>query len=65
MSRRHAGVPKGRACGLHLTDEYFQGQTAGQVGDEYTNPYDFFDEYEKHYAWDIGYQNGRKLDSHC
>ena len=40
---------------LHLTEEYREGQVAGS---RTQNPYDFFDEYEKHYAWDIGRQKG-------
>ena len=44
---------KGRACALHLTPEYEEGRLEPPRS---TNPYDFFDEYEKHYAWDIGNQ---------
>lgn len=40
---------------LHLTKEYREGQVAKPRSN---NPYDFFDEYEKHYAWDIGNQKG-------
>jgi len=46
-------ICKGRACALHLTPEYKAGQLALPRA---TNPFDFFDEYEKHYAWDIGNQ---------
>lgn len=53
-------MPKGDACALHLTPEYRHGRVAGMNSWSYTNPYDFFDDYEKHYAWDIGYQKGKK-----
>lgn len=46
-------ICKGRACALHLTEEYKEGQRALPRSN---NPYDFFDNYEKHYAWDIGNQ---------
>ena len=39
--------------GLNTTSEYREGQLS-KTDD---NPYDFWDEYEKHYAWDIGRQN--------
>jgi len=39
---------------LHLTPEYDEGKDS-KINDK--NPYSFFDEYEKHYAWDIGSQN--------
>ena len=48
-------VPKGDACALHLTREYREGQVANPHS---RNPYDFFDEYEKHYAFCIGNQKG-------
>ena len=51
-------VPKGRAMSLHLTKEYQEGKMSCKFE---TNPYDFFNEYEKHYAWDIGRQNARRL----
>ena len=60
MSKKYAGIPKGRACGLNLSPEYAEGQLAGQIGAPYKNPYDYWDEYTKHYAWDIGYQEGKK-----
>ena len=50
---RHPAIPKGRAMALHLTKEYKEGLLAPKRTD---NPYNFFDEYEKHYAWDIGNQ---------
>ena len=59
MSRKHVGIPKGRACGLNLSPEYKDGCLAGFMGDPYKNPYDYFNQYEQHYAWDIGYQKGR------
>jgi hypothetical protein len=46
-------ICKGRACALHLTPEYEEGARAKPRSQ---NPYDFWDEYEKHYAWDIGNQ---------
>ena len=46
-------ICKGRACALHLTPEYEEGKNAIYRS---PNPYDFWDEYEKHYAWDIGNQ---------
>lgn len=45
-------ICKGRACALHLTKEYVEGFQAKTD----KNPYDFFDQYEEHYAWCIGYQ---------
>jgi hypothetical protein len=45
-------ICKGRACALHLTAEYQEGRTSTQN----KNPYDFFDQYEEYYAWDIGRQ---------
>jgi hypothetical protein len=59
MSRKHVGVPKGRACGLNETSEYRDGVLAGFMLKPYVNPYDYWAEYEKHYAWDIGYQKGK------
>lgn len=50
---RHPLLPKGRACAVHLTEEYKQGQLAAPRSQ---NPYDFFDQYEEHYAWDVGNQ---------
>jgi hypothetical protein len=38
--------------------EYKEGQLS-KAGDK--NPYDFFDEYEKSYAWDVGSQEKDKL----
>lgn len=46
-------IPKGRACALHLAPEFTEGTEASKRDN---NPYDFWDEYEKHYAWDIGNQ---------
>jgi len=51
---KHPLIPKGKAQALHMTLEYQQGQIAAPRSE---NPYDFFNEYEKHYAWDIGNQN--------
>ncbi len=50
---KHPIMPKGSACALHLTEEYNEGRRACSRSN---NPYDFFDEYVKHYAWDIGNQ---------
>jgi hypothetical protein len=53
---------KGRAMALHLTPEYEEGKRSWHPdngGGICTNPYDFWDEYEKHYAWDIGRQAQR------
>lgn len=44
-------ICKGRACALHLTPEYKEGQEALPRAN---NPYDFFDEYEK--ALCMGYR---------
>ena len=46
-------ICKGRACALNLTKEFEEGKVSLPRS---LNPYDFFDEYEKHYAWDIGNQ---------
>ena len=53
-------ICKGRACALHLTKEYEEGKNTepGSI-----NPYDFFDEYEKHYAFCIGQQKTWKHNS--
>lgn len=53
MSRVWPLIPKGRAMALHLTPEFRDGKVSST---DDKNPYDFFDEYEKHYAWDIGSQ---------
>lgn len=45
-------IPKGRAMALHLSEEYREGKLANTD----INPYDFWDEYEKSYAWDMGWQ---------
>jgi len=50
---KHPLMPKGSACALHLTNEFKEGQ---QAEPRTINPYDFFDEYTKHYAFDIGNQ---------
>ena len=50
---RSVVMPKGAACALHLTPEYEEGKDAEPRS---VNPYDFWDEYEKHYAFDIGNQ---------
>jgi hypothetical protein len=52
-------ICKGRACALHLTREYADGNIAGFTGEPYANPYNFWNEYEEHYSWDIGYQKGK------
>ncbi len=57
-------VPKGAAMALHLSSEYREGLLAGVVSfldaaRAPKNPYDFFDAYTKHYAWDIGFQSAR------
>jgi len=42
---------------LHLTPEFDEGMEARAEGKlNRDNPYDFWDEYEKCYAWDIGWQ---------
>jgi hypothetical protein len=61
MSKKWAGIPKGRACGLNLSPEYQEGYKARVEGVlNSANPYDFFDEYEKSYAWDMGWQEGKR-----
>lgn len=54
-------VPKGAAMALHLSPEYREGQLAGvqsvlHADGAPKNPYDFFNAYREHYAWDIGLQ---------
>jgi hypothetical protein len=44
---------KGTAMACHLMPEYEEGRIAPIRS---TNPYDFWNEYVKHYAWDIGNQ---------
>jgi hypothetical protein len=54
--------PKGDAMALHLTPEYEEGKRSWRVeygGPGNSNPYDFWDEYTKYYAWDIGRQEGK------
>ena len=51
-------ICKGRACALHLTYEYRLGREAMP---RERNPFDFWDEYEKHYAWDIGNQSTGRI----
>jgi len=53
MSAKFPAVPKGQACALHYTVEYVEGRQATKRS---KNPYDFWNEYTKHYAWDIGNQ---------
>ncbi len=59
-------VPKGAAMALHLSPEYREGQLAAMRDalnpqrPSAHNPYDFYDGYTKHYAWDIGFQAARK-----
>lgn len=52
-------TPKGKAMGLHMSNEFIEGREAFERGDAFDNPYNFFDDYEKHYAWAIGYQAAR------
>ena len=56
MSKKHPLMPKGRACRVDLMNEYQEGQNS--VTND--NPYDFWDDYEKHYAWDVGRQERDK-----
>lgn len=51
--------PKGRACRLDLTAHYRLGRAHATLGKDYNNVWDFFNAYEKHYAYDIGYQAGK------
>lgn len=51
--------PKGKAVALHLTLEFAKGKSMALIGLPHDNPYDFFDEYEKNYAWSIGWQKGK------
>ncbi len=46
-------ICKGKACALHLTPEFLESSNAPPRSQ---NPYDFWDKYTKHYAWDIGNQ---------
>ena len=48
-------TPKGKAMALHLSPEYQEGIEARKQGIT-KNPYDFWNEYLKYYAWDIGNQ---------
>ena len=57
MSMKHPLIPKGSAQSLHLTKEYKEGQKAESRSE---NPYEFYDQYNKHYAWDIGNQERDK-----
>lgn len=50
-------LPKGKAMALHLTEEYNEGKTS--LSD--INPYDYWNEYTKHYAWCIGKQNQKNI----
>ena len=57
-------ICKGRACTLHLTEEYVEGLHSSTS----TNPYCFWDEYEKYYAFCIGNQrrvNQRGAETAC
>ena len=49
---------KGRANRLDLTEEYAWGLLAGAAGQPNVNPYHYFNEYVKHYAWHIGHAKG-------
>jgi hypothetical protein len=59
-------VPKGAAMALHLSQEFREGEHAAIRGflnpdqPQPRNPYDFFDGYTKHYAWDIGFQAAKR-----
>ena len=44
---------------LNKTHEYDDGYIDGIEGLPCDNPFDYFDEYEQHYAYDIGWQKGR------
>ncbi len=57
MTMKHPLIPKGSAQSLHLTKEYKEGKKAEPRSE---NPYDFYDQYNKHYAWDIGNQERDK-----
>lgn len=59
MSREHPLVPKGEACRLDLSPEYQEGIVFGLLKND-KNPYDFFNDYLKYYAWDMGYQVGKR-----
>lgn len=53
-------VPKGRAMALHLSPEYQEGVKAHSDGlPNSKNPYDFWQQYDEHYAWDIGWQHDK------
>jgi len=45
-------IPKGRAMALHLTKEFQDAM----ISESDQNPYDFWNQYEQHYAWDMGKQ---------
>jgi len=49
---RHPAIPKGRAMAVHLMEEFNEGKNCPPRSE---NPYDFFDQYEQHYAWHIGH----------
>jgi hypothetical protein len=51
---------KGKANRLDLTEEFAWGKLSGIAGEPNINRYDFFDEYVKHYAWCIGWQEGNR-----
>ena len=58
MSKKYPLIPKGEAMALNLTKEY----ELGYNNPNGTNPYDFFNDYVEHYAYDIGQQAGRRKD---
>lgn len=63
MSKACPACPKGAAMALHLTPEYEDGNQAYRDGKKNNeNPFDFFDDYAKCYAWDIGWQNARNRE---
>lgn len=58
MSKKYPAIPKGEACRLDLTTEYDEGYRAAKDGCPNDNPYDYFDQYTKCYAWIIGWYKG-------
>lgn len=56
MSMKHPLLPKGKAMALNLTEEYDMGYNNPYK----ENPFDYWDQYTKRYAFDIGQQAGRR-----